>query len=242
MTDPSQASQRPSEARPVRPGFLLERDGALSTELLAGLPGAVPWGGYPGSLSMGEVSKVINPGEGLMRWANRIGLQGVTMDDHRAATQSRGNVAHAVLEQRGGEAPERGTPGYGVWLWWATEKPRLLACEVRVATSGLAPDVHGKLDAAYAVVDPDGRPATDGDCYAVVVVDFKPMGRTFLEQHIQVSGYAWALSEQGVHVARPELVLYDDRSYQVVPSVVTIEMARSYARMAARTKALKSAL
>lgn len=153
-------------------------------EVLQGLDVA-PWVGIT------TVTKeALHPGEGLIRWAHRIGLEGKSMDDVRAKRKGEGTGLHASLELliRGHVDPA--TPQEVAFAqWWggfravgatlhATERP----IEDRVLR------VRGRVD-LLAQMEPGH----------LRVIDVKSGKSIYRDAHFQVAGYVEALIEEYAH-------------------------------------------
>jgi hypothetical protein len=231
MTDePTTAPQTPSAALPgLERRYLLPRDDEAAAALLGGV---ARWQ-QPGSLSITQVAKVLNPGEGLLYWANKVGLEGKTLDEARNNPRSSGTKAHTAFTASADERPDGCG---GILKWFEETHPQLLATERWVATTD-DPLVHGKGDYIRRSVDEHGRPA-------VIVGDAKPLGsgKTWFEQHVQVAGYAYVLSSWGVRVAGTEILLYDDADFHPVAGIVSGDLFRSLARLAHTIERLKAQL
>jgi hypothetical protein len=208
--------------------YLLPRDDAAAAALLS----AVPRWQATGSLTITQVAKVLNPGEGLLYWANKVGLEGKTLEEARGPKRSSGTRAHTAFTAPPGEHGERPANSGGILRWHEERHVRLIATERWVATRE-HPLVHGKGD--YIRSEEGG----------VIVGDAKPLsggGKTYFEQHVQVAGYAYALEANGVNVVGTEILLYDDQDFHVVPGIVTTALFQSLARLAHTVERIKSQL
>lgn len=157
---------------------------------------AVPWVGVQ------TVSKVINPGEGLLRWANGVGLRGQTLDEARKPSQGSGTTLHSFAQQLA-KRPEvlfvdedRPLPAFGLALmnWWEATNPIVLHQEVEVESARLM--VRGRIDLVRAC------DAAECVCHGegAVVVDYKTGGAAtvFDEAHLQGDGYREIWFDSGV--------------------------------------------
>jgi hypothetical protein len=207
--------------------YLLPRD----EERAAALLGSVPRWQAGGSRAIGQVAKVLNPGEGLLNWANRVGLEGKTLEEARSPKRSGGSKAHTAFTAFADVLPE----GSGGIVKWAAETAPVILATERWMASLDAPAVHGKADYVRA------GPVVAG-ITPLIVGDAKPLGngRTYFESHVQVAGYAYCLEQAGLVVAGTEILLYDDRDYHVVPGVVSTVLFASLARLAATIERLKA--
>src|SRR5262249_32139553 len=225
--DPRSGPQPPAAALPgLERAYLLPRDDVAAAALL----GAVPRWQQPGSLTITAVAKVLNQGEGLLYWANRVGLEGKTLEEARTAGRSGGTKAHTAFTATTDEPRPDGCGG--ILAWHEQTHAHLIATERWVATA-TPPLIHGKGD--YV------RHADGG---GIVVGDAKPLGagKTYFEQHVQVAGYAYAIGQAGVAVAGTEILLYDDVDFHVVPGIVSLDLFHSLARLAHTVQRLKAQL
>ena len=229
--DPQTAPQTPAAALPgLERRYLLPRDDEAAAALLGGV---ARWQ-VPGSLTITQVAKTLNQGEGLLYWANKMGLEGKTLDDARNPGRTGGTRAHTAFTAWADEPQPEGCGG--ILRWHAETQAQLIATERWVATTE-DPLVHGKGDYIRQAVDAQGAPA-------VIVGDAKPLGagKTYFEQHVQVAGYAYVLSTWGVRVAGTEILLYDDGDYHIVAGIVGSTLFHSLARLAHTVHRLKAQL
>jgi hypothetical protein len=185
-----------------------------------------------------DVAKIVNPGEGLMRWANKVGREGKTIEEARKTGTFGGRLVHKCAERlaagddpvtvraQGPSAwPVRGHVG-ALCQWWEDTAPDVKAVELNV--SGDEHRCRGRIDFLRACDLPECC------CYGegVVVTDFKAQGHTlYREQHLQGGGYAllWPLSgHEPRHLCRVEFVTLcatslDSEPYRVQPCLATPE-------------------
>ena len=175
------------------------------------------------------VAKLINPGEGLIRWANQQGLEGRPLN--RARRSSEGTQAHAILQRltRDGVFPDAAehyeTPLWGPVVamgnWYRSGPREFLDAERRLKSTRRM--LVGRCDYVRACRLPHCPCRGSGG----VLGDLKTGGLTvYIEAHYQVAGYRSLWEEVGLMptICRGEVLAVDGRgNFRVVPAVATPE-------------------
>jgi hypothetical protein len=143
-----------------------------------------------------DVSKIINPGEGLLNWANKVGREGKTLNQARKQGLGDGRTFHTFTERvaRGDDPAFLRATLPSRWPisgfidafteWWEQTRPEVLHAEVNVAWEEFM--VRGRVDLV--------RRCTVSECYCHGeggwLVDYKTGGhRLYAEAHVQIDGY-----------------------------------------------------
>lgn len=142
------------------------------------------------------VSKVVNPGEGLMHWANKQGLNGKALKDARSKGTSSGTIVHRAFERivKGEAQPQDVLNGVtdatlrayltAMTGWVAATEPDVVHSEFKLSYEPLA--VRGRIDMTV-------RCKVEGcECYGegLWIKDFKTGGhKLYKEAHLQGDGY-----------------------------------------------------
>ena len=165
------------------------------------------------SVAITKVAKVLNPGEGLLRWANSVGLEGKTLEQARGSGRSSGSSVHQVMEAlagrrampRKGELSAAARP-YAVELyrWWTGNDVQAHSVEVEVASQ--VHRFHGRMDYARWCRAPGCHCFGEG----VVLGDVKTGASSPFPEHlVQLTGYRVAWPESGYdprHVCGTEVL------------------------------------
>jgi hypothetical protein len=183
---------------------------------LDGFPAALDWVGVT------TVSKILNPGPGLMNWANKQGLAGKTLKQSFGGNTKRGLEVHRAHEAlvKGTDigVPSREARPFvkSLVAWWRETQPNVCYTEVNLSCERLM--VRGRVDGVRLCGDPDCV------CYGegAVVYDFKSgSDRIYDEAHLQGDGYRelWhAGSLRPRHLCGVEFIaLPEDGPARVVP-------------------------
>lgn len=176
------------------------------------------------------VARVVNPGEGLLYWANKVGREGKTIQQARSSGTDNGKALHRVVERIcAGSDPEEvrlttpaGFPlsGFvgGLVRWWQDNDVQPLHSEADVSSTKLM--VRGRVDLVRKC-DVSGC-LCHGD--GAVLTDFKTGGhRVYREAHIQGDGYREIWPYTGLlprHLCAVEFVTLsatETPTYQVHP-------------------------
>lgn len=175
------------------------------------------------SVAITKVAKVLNPGEGLVRWANKVGLAGRTLEQARGGGKQTGTKVHSALKTLMdghqpdlSDYPEAGR-GYVRQLtdWWTHNDVQGLYLEEEVRSERHR--FHGRLDLV--------RRCTTRFCHCygegARVADVKTgTNRAYAEHHLQLSAYKLGWPECGkapLHICGAEVVcLPKDSSGAVV--------------------------
>ena len=159
-------------------------------------------GSATGWVAITDVAKVVNPGQGLLIWANKQGLAGKTLGE--SSGLGGGRRVHRFMERlAAGESPtfmldlpvEQPLRAYVDALvgCWQAKAWTILHCEQNVAREDEL--VRGRIDLAVACDAPD--------CYCMGegarVKDFKSGGhRLYPEAHLQGDGYRFVWPYSGL--------------------------------------------
>lgn len=210
-------------------------DPGSSDDQLFGDDVAPPLPPPPDWTSPSKVAKTLNPGEGLLRWANQQGLKGVPLAVARKPGTGAGLSVHSFLERlTAGEDPDvveaaaaplqapTGSYVRGLCGWWREQRPVVLFTEEKVASERLR--VRGRIDLVRACT------RLGCECYGegAVISDAKTGGLTaYVESHLQAATYREMWPDVGLrpeHLCGVELVCLDDRArWNVEPCSVTRE-------------------
>lgn len=179
----------------------------------------------PGSVAITKVTKaVVAPGDGLLRWANKLGLDGTSLDEHRARARPAGTSAHANFEAIASGQPVR-VPherDQALLRWLAERHVWPVACEFQVASLR---GFHGRVDYARTATGPDADALMENGYLPLVVGDFKPpKASRYPDSHLQVAAAIAALEEEGEEVLGGEIVeIGPGGYYHVEPCRATAE-------------------
>ena len=167
---------------------------------------ARPWVGVT------TVIEVIDKGDGVLRWANRHGLEGRTLEQARETRGTgEGSKVHLLWEHLAAGQDRimfgDGTgysPNYGpaFMAWWdgsypEGRPPRPLAAEVNLQSERHR--VRGRADGARVCDRPGCACFGEG----VILVDFKSgYDRSYYEMHVQLDGYRelWPETPKPAHL------------------------------------------
>jgi hypothetical protein len=137
----------------------------------------------------------------LIKWANRIGLEGINSDEYRDGKADIGTAAHLLVEHWfKGEVPEMdddlralALPGFQHFLRWRAQHE---VAPVLLETSFVSERQRygGTVD---MVADIDG---------VRELVDFKFTARIYNDQFLQLAAYRYLLAENGYPVERVRIV------------------------------------
>lgn len=148
--------------------------------------------------------------DNLLGWANRVGLEGLTLDQAREPAANIGQIAHAMAEAYiKGEtldtskvAPELLEPAqrsFGEYKEWHDQNVvEVLACEVPLVSETL--QYGGRMDLVF--IDRQGR---------VVMSDLKTGSGLYGDQLVQVAGYGilWGEHHSDRPIERYQLIRVD---------------------------------
>ena len=135
---------------------------------------------------------------GLVRWANRLGLEGIDAQRYTDESAQAGTLAHALIQARLQETPlERGE--------WSAEQ--LEAAERSLARFEDWRRAHTLrvLQCESSYVSEDKRYGGTVDCYCLLdgrptLLDFKTGKAVYEEGFVQLAAYARLLEETGLPV------------------------------------------
>lgn len=177
----------------------------------------------------------LDKGDGLVQWANRVGLEGTSLDQYRREHRGAGVAKHHTLEliatDRGHELPDEEVARLGPWL--EACGGRILAAEHKVEHPELR--YRGRIDAIRlahreSATILDERLFVEGESpitsawqldLPVVAVDWKSYGRTYPQDHLQLAGYVHALRAQGFTCVGAEIVQPHGAGLRVTRGVAT---------------------
>lgn len=168
--------------------------------------------------SVTNVAKIVNPGEGLLRWANRVGLEGKTLDEGRGSGTSNGTLVHRCFERLvAGDDPTEVRRTHttqplanyvnGLVSWWEQTGPQVLHVEASVKSLPLM--VRGRIDCVRKC------DTVNCHCYGegARISDFKTGGHNlYFEPHLQGDGYREIWPDSGLdprHLCGVEFITID---------------------------------
>jgi hypothetical protein len=145
------------------------------------------------------ITKRFSSSEGLVRWANQIGLEGKSMDEERDNAAGAGKLAHSMIENIihgrdyaadirradfSDDQWDKALEAVGAFASWREQ----VHLEVLLTEMPLVSEKHrfgGTLDIWARVRD------------RLTVIDLKTSGRVYGEMILQQAGYAILLDENG---------------------------------------------
>lgn len=184
--------------------------GALDTD-------AQPW------VAVTTIVRCLNQGEGLLKWAHRMGMEGKSMEEARAAGQRRGLKGHELLAHLWAGDEIEGEFAPALTDWYRTQRVELEAVERQIRHPKLR--YNGRADYLRRVPESVVRQSVpdlarfEQEPWPVIVGDIKTNGRAYLETHLQVDAYGRALLAEGANVWGTEiLLLWPGGVWKAIPS------------------------